>query len=302
MTLTYALDKKYNKYSKFKTVDEFNHNFNKAMYDHKDKFTKGEYMALKKLFEFAFSETSPDTIGVAWSKGQKVVAATHKERSYNNETFGISRSTFNRMLRKAKKLNLIRVINQFHKCGKKIHNVYVFNKYAELTPEKFEIVSKSQTIEACKTISDTITLLLELPKIKNNINTYQQAENVPVDKNVDNTPKEVKEPEPKTDYQRVSKRIKGLFKEKGMTYRIYGAWLAQRAKTVNKPPFSLCLEALHILIGEIKRRIANDLKPLNGPVGYFSGILTNLLDKYYEKGGSEGFFEMHQYEDHFKNA
>ena len=301
MTLTYALRNNYNKYSKFKTIEDFNNDFNKAMYYYKDKFTKSEYIALKKLSKFAFSEKSPNTIGIAWSKGQIVVAATHKERKCENETFGISRSTFDRMLRKAKKLNLIRVINQFHKNRKQKHNLYVFNRFEELTPEKFEIVSENNTIEVSKTINKPITLLLELPKLKELNNTYQQAENVGVDKVGDKDVKGVKEPEPKTDYQRVTKKISGLFKDKSMTYRIYGVWLAQSKKTPNKPPIKLALEALHILIAEIKRRVACEMKPLRNPVGFFSGILKNLLDEYYEKRFEEGFFELHTIEDEINN-
>lgn len=291
--IKYALDNNYHKYSKFKNVAEFNENFEKAMYEYKHLFTKSEYIALNKLRKFAYVSNSPKTIGVAWARGQFVVAATHKERKTETDTFGISRSTFDRMLKKAKKLNLIRVINQFRKNGKKKHNLYVFNKYAELTPEKFEIVSENNTIEECEQINKSITLLLQLPRIKENNNTYQQAENVDVNKTVDNSPKEVKEPEPKTPYQKVSKKIAGLFKDKSTTYKIYGVWLAHTKKLPNKPPIDLALNALHVLIGEVKRRIANEIKALENPVGYFNGILINLMDEFYAKRAQEGFFEMH---------
>ena len=272
----YALKNNYDKYSKFKSSDDFNNDFKLAMYYHKGKFTKSEYIALKKLSKYAYSESSPNTIGVAWSRGQGIVAATHKDA-----IFGISRSTFDRMLRKAKKLNLIKVVNQFRGDRTQKHNVYVFNTFNELTPEKFEIVSKSTTIDEPKTIDEPITIILELPKLKDINNTYQQEKPL----------------KPQTDYQRVCAKIHGLFKEKGMTSRIFGVWLAQISKLRNKPSIKLALDSLHILVGEIKRRNALDLKPLNNPVGFFSGILKNLIKQWDDEQFELESIALFEYED-----
>ena len=179
----YAEENNYHLLSKFKTVEEFNNHFEQSMLLHKDKFTKSEYLALNKLRKFAYSEKSPNTVGVAWVRAQKVVAATHKETLHLTESFGISRSTFNRMLRKAKKLNLVTVINQYDEHRYKKHNVYVFNRLEDLTPESFgkvEIVSESNTIEASKIekTDATVTLILELPKLKEKPITYQKEETV----------------------------------------------------------------------------------------------------------------------------
>ena len=160
--MTYAEQNHYDNLSKFQSLKEFNNQFEQAMLDLKNQFTKSEYIALNKLRKFA-----AEIPGVAWCKAQKAVAATHKDN-----LFGISRSTFDRMLRKAKKFNLVTVINQFRKNGYQKHNVYVFNRLEDLispTNEDVEIVSISNTIEEVETvkIDETLTKnLSNLSKVK----------------------------------------------------------------------------------------------------------------------------------------
>lgn len=152
--MTYAEQNHYDKLSKFQSLKEFNDHFEQAMLDVKDYFTKSEYIALNKLRKFA-----ADVTGVAWCKAQTAVSETHKD-----ELFGISRSSFDRMLRKAKKFNLIAVINQFRDNKKQKHNVYVFNRYEEIQVEVVEIVSDSHTIDVPMAIDEPKTInLSELP-------------------------------------------------------------------------------------------------------------------------------------------
>ena len=270
----YAEQKRYYSLSKFETIEEFNSHFEQTMFFHKEKFTKSEYLALNKFRKFAYSELSPDTIGVAWAKAQTVVAATHRENA-----FGISRSTFDRMLRKAKKLNLITILHQYNKNKYQKHSVYRFNRFEELTPEAFEtdrIVSKTRTIEEPQgvKIEEPITILLELPRLKD-LNTYPQAE--PVSKN---EPEVIDFKESKTEYQQLRERIDGLYPDKKLAYKLYGAWKGKTSGYYEKPPFDIAKRSVQILISETKRRIANELKPLRNPTGYFDGILNNKLDEY----------------------
>lgn len=157
--MTYAEQNHYDKLSKFQTLKEFNNHFEQAMLHLKDHFTKSEYIALNKLRKFA-----ADISGVAWCKLQSAVAGTHQD-----ETFGVSRATFDRMLRKAKKLNLITVINQVRKNNWQKHNVYVFNRLDEINMPEEEIVSKSHTIDVPdneKIDAPLTNNLSELPKEK----------------------------------------------------------------------------------------------------------------------------------------
>ncbi|UYB50404.1 hypothetical protein OCI51_27600 (plasmid) [Lysinibacillus capsici] len=157
--MTYAEQNHYDKLSKFQSLKEFNNHFEQAMLHLKDHFTKSEYIALNKLRKFA-----ADISGVAWCKLQRAVAGTHQD-----ETFGVSRATFDRMLRKAKKLNLITVINQVRKNNWQKHNVYVFNRLDEINMPEEEIVSKFHTIDVpdSEKIDAPLTNnLSELPKEK----------------------------------------------------------------------------------------------------------------------------------------
>lgn len=93
----------------------------------KEAFTKSELIALKLLIRF-----SAKVPGICNTKIQTIVAATH------NDTIGISRSTFERMLRKAKALGFIKIHNTSTR-GYQAHNVYVFTSY----PTKKLVQSKN---------------------------------------------------------------------------------------------------------------------------------------------------------------
>ncbi|MGE7843950.1 hypothetical protein ACQKNX_24590 [Lysinibacillus sp. NPDC093712] len=165
-TVTYATERNYDLLSKFTDINDFNNNFEQAMVDVKSEFTKSEYIALNKLRKFA-----ANVVGVAWCKIQKAVASTHA-----SEMIGVSRSTFDRMLRKASKLNLITVINTQKANNYQAHNIYVFNRVDELTLTN-EIVSDSHTIDVADDVKIDVaktTNLSELPlqkQVKDNKET-----------------------------------------------------------------------------------------------------------------------------------
>jgi hypothetical protein len=106
--------------SQFHDIKDFNNHFEQWMTDLKEKFTKSETIALKRLVRF-----SAKIPGVCNANIQTIVAATHQ----HSEMGGISRSTFERMLRKAKKFGLIHVIHTHAQNGRQGHSVYIFQKY-----------------------------------------------------------------------------------------------------------------------------------------------------------------------------
>lgn len=120
MKLTCGNIENFKDFSQFKNLEDFNNNMEQWMLDVKGEFTKSELIALKRLTRFACK-----IVGVCNAKIQTIVASTHA----NNELGGISRSTFERMLRKAKKLGLLHVYHTTKINGYKAHNVYVFNRY-----------------------------------------------------------------------------------------------------------------------------------------------------------------------------
>lgn len=116
--------------SQFRDLKDFNNNIEQWMIDLKSKFTKSELIALKRLIRY-----SAKIAGVCNAKIATIVSATHEAGQE------ISRSTFERMLRKAKKFGLLIVYNTTKENGKQAHNVYVFQRYQS------QIVSDSSTID-----------------------------------------------------------------------------------------------------------------------------------------------------------
>jgi hypothetical protein len=112
------MSKQYKQYSLFKDLKSFNSHFEQHMVDLKGKLTKSEAVALKRLVRY-----SCKIAGVCFAKIQTIVAATHE-----HDGIGISRSTFERMLRKAKSFGLLEVVNTY-KRGKQSHNIYIFQPY-----------------------------------------------------------------------------------------------------------------------------------------------------------------------------
>lgn len=158
--------------SKFNSLKIFNSSMEQWYIDiHQQKLlTKSEMIALKRLARFSAS-----VFGVCNAKISTIVSATH------NDTVGISRSTFKRMLLKAQEMNLITIHHTFNH-GKQGHSVYVFNEY----PSKNE----SDLNSLCDTVEPLQQEEIEPPKTSNlsksnnhNINTYEDnvIPNVPAE-------------------------------------------------------------------------------------------------------------------------
>ncbi|MEH7585110.1 hypothetical protein V7170_24890, partial [Priestia megaterium] len=152
--------------SKFNDVKEFNNHIEQWMVDCKNYFTKSELIGLKRLIRYSCKYA-----GISNAKIQTLVSATH------NDEIGISRSTFERMLRKAKQLGILTVHNTFFGSNQR-HNVYVFNHYQSTK----QVESEAPTNEVPETID---VLNQETNKIKTNnisIDTYKEnvIPNVPI--------------------------------------------------------------------------------------------------------------------------
>jgi len=104
--------------SLFQTVGEFNESMKQATYLHGHHFTKGERAALLVLVQF-----SVKYIGVCNARIDKLVKISQTKKQ------SISRSTFERMLRKAKKYNILSVHHTIREKGGYSHNVYVFHRF-----------------------------------------------------------------------------------------------------------------------------------------------------------------------------
>ncbi|MEH6957756.1 hypothetical protein [Neobacillus drentensis] len=135
----------YKELSQFRDLKDFNNHFEQWMIDIKGKFTKSELVALKRLVRFSASIQ-----GVCYAKIQTIVAATHEF-----DGVGISRSTFKRMLTKAKEVGLL-IVHHTFRNGKQSHSIYVFNKYHSISvqpepPKGEQLNQQNESINLLKT-------------------------------------------------------------------------------------------------------------------------------------------------------
>lgn len=283
---TYAKERKYDKLSQFTSLKDFNDQFEQAMVDVKDQFTKSEYIALNKLRKFAGS----DIVGVAWAKLQKVVSSTWAE------TIGVSRSTFERMIRKARKLNLIAVVNQSRKNGSQTHNVYVFRRADEviLPQVETEIVSDSHTIDVPNTmkIDAPITnILIKLPKLKDKDNTYATQPTSVVKVHNDADLKIASNDETATPYERFKAYVSNFIKDRNVASKLYGIYRAHTCKLIAAPDMDIAFEAFKNTMRKVK---AGQVRSITG---YFNGTLSNMIDKYMQE---QVFMAREEFEEEFE--
>lgn len=133
----------FEQFSQFTNLKEFNAHMEMWLAVHKDQFTKGELVGLKRLARFAAKIP-----GVSNAKIGTVLKTIHEE--YNGN--GISRSTFKRMIMKAAELGILTVHETERKNGSQSSNLYVFNRYpkSEL-PKKEKMDHPNKTINLSKT-------------------------------------------------------------------------------------------------------------------------------------------------------
>ncbi|ARK29841.1 hypothetical protein [Halalkalibacter krulwichiae] len=104
--------------SEFRTVKEFNQSIAVTLDIHGHHFTKGELIAFTHLTRF-----SVKVIGVCNARICKLVQACQTTKG------GISRSTFERMLRKARNLGILSNHRTKREKGGYSHSVYVFHHF-----------------------------------------------------------------------------------------------------------------------------------------------------------------------------
>ncbi|WP_374724529.1 hypothetical protein [Calidifontibacillus erzurumensis] len=120
MKIKSGVIEQFQQYSQFSNLEEFNIHMEKWCEKHKRNFTKGEFIGLMWLARFAAKVP-----GVANAKIGTVLKAIHEEYHGN----GISRSTFKRMIGKAKKLGILTVYETSRNDGSQSSNLYVFNHF-----------------------------------------------------------------------------------------------------------------------------------------------------------------------------
>ncbi|AZU60576.1 hypothetical protein [Neobacillus mesonae] len=245
----------FEKFSQFESLKEFNHHVEQWMLEYKDEFSKGELMGLKRLVRFAVKIP-----GICNAKIGTVLAAVHKE--YNNN--GISRSTFKRMIIKAKNLGIFSVYETERKNGSQSSNLYIFNRFPSYEPPKHEIMDQPK---------ETNNLLKTEKEQKNNKRKEQPSAS-----------------EIKLDHNFVSSRV-----PKPFVYLV--KYFFTDAKTIEEYWHMTKIAAygfdlvhatelmLDVAIDSF-RQLIRKLKligTVNNPIAYYYGILKNKFFQHYEQ-------------------
>ncbi|MBE2905522.1 hypothetical protein [Anoxybacillus flavithermus] len=236
--------------SQFRDLKDFNNHIEQWMIDLKQKFTKSELIALKRLIRF-----SAKVAGVCNAKIQTLVSACHEAGQE------ISRSTYERMLRKAKKFGLLIVYNTKKENGKQSHNVYVFQRYQS------QIVSDSSTIDVPESAKiDGAYKTNNLSKTNNHIN--KRNENV-LDASYTNNrvPAEFRDLVKcfYDDYKTIEELWKVIYIQ---TY--YLSYYTQQDR------LELALDSFKQMVRNIKQG-----RKVHNIFGYYWGIVGAILDREY---------------------
>lgn len=142
-------------FSQFTSLKEFNMNMEMWLLEHKQEFTKGELVGLKRLVRFAVKFP-----GVCNAKIGTILISINEDYHDN----GISRSTFKRMTQKALVLGILTIHETERKNGSQSSNLYVFNRFpANEPPKPEELNYLNKTIIPSKTINQKIEERTEAP-------------------------------------------------------------------------------------------------------------------------------------------
>ena len=137
---------RFEQYSQFKNLEEFNHHMEMWLLDHKNDFTKGELIGLKRLIRF--SAKIPGVCNAKIGTILKAINQPHKDNI-------LSRSTFKRMILKGKQMGIFTVYETERSNGSQSSNLYVFNRFPTTEPPKQDSMSlPKETINLLKTEKD----------------------------------------------------------------------------------------------------------------------------------------------------
>ncbi|WP_394175611.1 hypothetical protein [Guptibacillus hwajinpoensis] len=115
--------------SNFKSLKDFNNNIEMFLADQKSVFTKSEYIGFMKLTKYCAK-----VVGVSNAKIGTILKSINDTLNGN----GISRSTFKRMIIKAKSLGILSIVETTRKNGSQSSNVFIFNRYEPPKREKLD--------------------------------------------------------------------------------------------------------------------------------------------------------------------
>ncbi|MEH7501818.1 hypothetical protein V7152_07165 [Neobacillus drentensis] len=233
----------FERFSQFSSLQELNTHIEMWLAVHKHDFSKGELVGLKRLVRF-----SAKIPGVCNAKIGTILKAIHEQ--YKDH--GISRSTFKRMILKAKELGIIAVYETERKNGSQSSNLYSFNRFPSYELPKEETLNH--------------------PKETNNLLKTEKDQKI----------KERKEEPSELDHTYVSDRVPQPFVQLVKCYFPEAKTIEEYWRTVQITAKSHLLENDSDLILDVAiqsfKQLIRKLKfnsPIKNPFAYFYGIINH---------------------------
>jgi hypothetical protein len=206
--------------SQFENLKDFNRNIKMFLAEHEEKFTKSEMIAFRYLTRF-----SARVPGVCNAKIQTIVAAINKDY----DDFGVSRSTFERMLRKAKKLGILVVHNTERSGGGKGHNVFVFQRF-DASENNKTTYRETEKLTDCKNPENPTETSADEQQAKAEVTILETNNLKNKDKNTDINHLNVSQPKRKPYLKGLPKRLQHFqaFFGKHAKSMYWRVWLAAK--------------------------------------------------------------------------
>lgn len=250
----------FKEYSQFKSLKEFNSHIEQWMVEYKHLFTKSERVALKRLVRY-----SAKYFGVCNAKIGTILKAIN---NFANG-FGVSRSTFERMLNKAKEFGLLTVKPTIKPKGGKGHNVYVFNTIDVLKERKLTYCESNESPTTSKAEED----ILER-ETSNLTKTSKQI----INKRLDTL-----------DYTFTLEYVPKQFRDLVKCFFDDAKVIEEYWKMVKidvyyiKDTFNLDDETILYTAVHSFKQMINKLKKgkVNNPIAYFKGVFKRKIDNLY---------------------
>lgn len=258
MNLKNGCIEQFETYSQFSSLKEFNTHMEMWLAVHKDDFSKGERVGLKRLVRFAAKIP-----GVCNAKIGTVLKAIHDEHNGN----GISRSTFKRMIQKAIGLGLLTVLETGRKNGSQSSNLYVFQPFPRSEPPK-----EDQLNHLNKTSYPSKTNHIK-SKERNEMDSTEPIENM----NLINKPLDYTYTSDRVPYS-FSQVVRYFFKE---AKQIEEFWRMTQIAAYRNNSESRS-DLVHIAVHSFKQMISKLKKgTLQKPIAYYYGILHKKFEELY---------------------
>lgn len=271
---------KFKAYSQFTSVGAFNKQISQWMKIYEKDFTKSEKVALIRLTRY-----SVKVVGVANVKIATVLKVIHEE--YGGH--GISRSTFKRMLVKAKTIGMIDIIELERNSGGQSSNLYVFQSYP--TTEVDNTVRQS-SVKTRKTeykmtnyeLIDSISHPTELPN-NEQLNHHKTKDNSKTKDQKMNTKKRKES----LDHSYTSDNVPDSFKNLVKSFFDSCDTIEEFWKMVQISAYKHDCDKGLALITDVatqsfKQTIrAMKKKVIRKPIAYFYGVLNKKFEDHYTR-------------------